>query len=100
MSKAFFEAIESNPDLFKPLTVFEFRLFYKEDGEIIEIQHVDESLPSEGDYMVITQAEFENCHNRLSVFKVHEGELKHFPPAHRSWFLEQHELDINPWIKE
>jgi hypothetical protein len=100
MSNAFFEAVESNPDLFKAPAVIEFRAFYKQDGEIIEIQQVDQSLPSEGDYIVITEAEYENCYYRLSVFKMRDGELKHFPPAHRSWYLEQHELDMNPWFKE
>ena len=100
MSNAFFEAIESNPDLFTAPAAYEFRVFYKQDGEIIEMQQVDSSLTSEGDYIVITASEYDNSHYRLSVFKVHEGELKHIPPADRSWFLEQHELDINPWIKE
>ena len=100
MSNAFFEAIESNQDLFKAPIEYEFRAFHKDDGEIIEILSTDKSLVSETDYLVITEAEYDDCFYRLSVFKVHEGELMHFPPEHRTWYLEQHELPVNPWIKE
>jgi len=100
MSNTFFEAIAANPDLFQPPAIYEFRVFFKQDGNIIKIEHVEKSVLNEDTYIVITQEQYDNCHNRLSVFRVHEGELKHFPPAHRSWFLEQHELDTNPWIKE
>ena len=98
MSEAFFKAIAETP-LVSPKPK-ELRVFYnKEDGVVAKIKSVEVDTLSEDPYVVITQAHYDRCHNKLSIYKVFDDELKYFPPAHRSWFLEQHELDINPWVK-
>jgi len=98
MSEAFFSALAETP-LVSPAPR-QLRVFYnKEDGTVSEILNVSVDTVSEDPYVVITQEHYDRCHNKLSIYKVFDNELKYFPPAHRSWFLEQHELDTNPWIK-
>ena len=101
MSNTFFEALQADSSLLKSSEPTEIRVFYDaEKGTVLNILNVDCSKVSEDPYVVITQEHYDRCHLTLSVYKVFDDELKYFPPAHRTWFLEQHELDMNPWIKE
>lgn len=100
MSNAFFEALETNPELFQPAKPVELRLYWDEEGNITEVLSKTVEEPDDLDYMVITQKQYDVYLGRPHEWRIHEGELMHFPPKHRLWHIEQHELDRNPWIKE
>lgn len=72
----------------------DFRLYYSEDGSIIDISYEQLS----GDYIIITQAEFDACNQKRENYTVIDGKLEFTPPKQRTWNLTQEELSRNPYI--
>lgn len=70
------------------------RLYYDQDGAIIDITY-DELT---GDYIIITQDEFDACNQKRWDYTVVEGKLEFTPPKQRTWNLTQQELERNPYI--
>ena len=70
------------------------RLYYDDKGAIIDITY-DELA---GDYIVITQDQFDACNQKRLDYTVVEGKLEFTPPKQRTWSLTQAELERNPYI--
>ena len=87
---SFFEVV----DTMKTAVAPKHRLYYDQDGAIIDITY-DELT---GDYIIITQDEFDACNQKRSDYTVVEGKLEFTPPKQRTWNLTQQELERNPYI--
>ena len=92
MSSAFFEAAQAQQSA---VTKPEHKLYYSEDGSIIDISY--DLL--EHDYIVITQDEFDACNSKRDDYTVIENKLTFSPPKQRTWGLTQQELARNPYVK-
>ena len=92
MSSAFFEAAQAHQSA---VTKLEHKLYYSEDGSIIDISY--DVL--EHDYIVITQDEFDACNSKRDDYTVIENKLTFSPPKQRTWGLTQQELARNPYVK-
>ena len=75
-------------------TKTEIKLYYSTDGSIIDISY--ELL--DGDYIVLTQSEYDACNQKRGDYTVVEGKLQFTPPKQRTWNLKQEELSRNPYI--
>ena len=92
MSSTFFEAAQAQQSA---VTKLEHKLYYSEDGSIIDISY--DVL--EHDYIVITQNEFDACNSKRDDYTVVENKLTFSPPKQRTWGLTQQELSRNPYVK-
>ena len=92
MSSTFFEAAQAQQSA---VTKLEHKLYYSEDGSIIDISY--DLL--EHDYIVITQDEFDACNSKRDDYTVVENKLTFSPPKQRTWGLTQQELSRNPYVK-
>ena len=92
MSSTFFEAAQAQQSA---VTKLEHKLYYSEDGSIIDISY--DLL--EHDYIVITQDEFDACNSKRDDYTVVENKLTFSPPKQRTWGLTQQELARNPYVK-
>jgi hypothetical protein len=92
MSSAFFEAAGT---LQSTTTTLEHKLYYSEDGSIIDISY--DVLAH--DYIIITQDEFDACNSKRGDYTVVENKLTFSPPKQRTWGLTQQELARNPYVK-
>jgi len=92
MSSTFFEEAQAQQSA---VTKLEHKLYYSEDGSIIDISY--DLL--EHDYIVITQDEFDACNNKRDDYTVVENKLTFSPPKQRTWGLTQQELARNPYVK-
>ena len=92
MSSTFFEAAQAQQSA---VTKLEHKLYYSEDGSIIDISY--DVL--EHDYIVITQDEFDACNSKRDDYTVVENKLTFSPPKQRTWGLTQQELSRNPYVK-
>ena len=92
MSSTFFEASQAQQSA---VTKLEHKLYYSEDGSIIDISY--DVL--EHDYIVITQDEFDACNSKRDDYTVVENKLTFSPPKQRTWGLTQQELARNPYVK-
>jgi len=90
MSSAFFQVVQT----LQPSATKEHKLYYNEDGSIIDISY--DLL--EYDYIVITQDEFDACNQKRTDYRVIDGILEFTPPKQRTWGLTQQELSRNPYI--
>ena len=92
MSSTFFEEAQAQQSA---VTKLEHKLYYSEDGSIIDISY--DVL--EHDYIVITQDEFDACNSKRDDYTVVENKLTFSPPKQRTWGLTQQELARNPYVK-
>ena len=92
MSSTFFEEAQAQQSA---VTKLEHKLYYSEDGSIIDISY--DLL--EHDYIVITQDEFDACNSKRGDYTVIENKLTFSPPKQRTWGLTQQELARNPYVK-
>ena len=83
-------------DLMKSGTTPTHKLYYDDDGAIIDISY--DLL--EHDCIVITQDEFDACNNKRDDYTVVENKLTFTPPKQRTWGLTQQELARNPYVKD
>jgi len=81
-------------DLMKSGTTPTHKLYYDDDGAIIDISY--DVL--EGSYIEITNSEFDACNQKRGDYKVVDGKLEFTPPKQRTWNLTQEELSRNPYI--
>lgn len=70
------------------------KLYYDDNGAIIDISY--DIL--EGNYIDISQAQFDACNQKRLDYTVIEGKLEFTPPKQRTWNLVQEELERNPYI--
>ena len=81
-------------DLMQTSNAKSYKLYYDDKGAIIDITY-DELA---GDYIVITQEQFDACNQKRLDYIVIEGKLEFTPPKQRTWSLTQEELERNPYI--
>lgn len=77
--------------------VREFRLYYNADGAIIDCVHVVASDAATGDYIVITQEQFDAIHQKRHDYTVVDNKVEFTPPKPRGWHLTQEQLSRNPY---
>jgi len=73
----------------------EIRLYYDEDGSILDIT----TNTAQGQHIVITQEQYDACNQKRENYTVIENELVFTPPKQRTWNLTQQELERNPYVK-
>ena len=76
-------------------SVSEIRLYYAEDGSILDIT----TNTAQGQHIVITQEQYDACNQKRENYTVVENELVFTPPKQRTWGLTQQELARNPYVK-
>ena len=94
MSSSFFEAqhvFESAPPL-------EIRLYFNEEGVILDKKYVKKDLSEDKTYIVITQEQYDAIN--FKRHRVIDKELVWITPKTTHWFLEQEELSRNPYVKD
>lgn len=73
----------------------EIRLYFDEDGGILDIT----TNTAQGQYIVITQEQFDACYQKREDYTVIDEQLVFTPPKQRTWGLIQQELARNPYVK-
>lgn len=71
------------------------KLYYDDKGAIIDISY--DIL--EGNYIDISQEQFDACNQKREDYSVIDGVLEFTPPKQRTWGLTQQELVRNPYVK-
>lgn len=92
---SFFEVFEKG-HVFKAEPPPEIRLYYNEDGKILDTKYVQKNIKQDKKYIVITQEQYDGLNKELHF--VIDNELIYKEPKRISWFLKQHQLDRNPYI--
>lgn len=96
MSSSFFEA----QNLFKPPTssIIELRLYYDDEGYVLDKKYVDNALQEESNYIVITQDQYDSIN--FKRHRVVDKNLVWTDIKKKHWFLQQEELARNPYVKD
>ena len=92
MSSSFFESVSDLPEVV--VKTFEHKVYYDDNNRIIDVTYDT----VEGNYIIITQEEFDACNSKREDYTVIEGKLVFSPPAKRTWNLKQEELARNPYV--
>jgi hypothetical protein len=94
MSSSFFEAQQ----VFESATPPEIRLYYNQEGVILDKKYVKKDLSEDKTYIVITQDQYDAIN--FERHRVIDKELVWITPKTTHWFLEQEELARNPYVKD
>ena len=94
MSSSFFEA----QHIFESAPSQEIRLYYNQEGVILDKKYVAKDLLEESLYIVITQEQYDAIN--FKRHRVIEKELVWINPKKTHWFLKQEELARNPYVKD
>ena len=94
MSSSFFEA----QHVFESASPPEIRLYYNEEGVILDKKYVKKDLSEDKTYIVITQEQYDAIN--LERHRVIDKELVWITPKTTHWFLKQKELARNPYVKD
>ena len=94
MSSSFFEA----QHIFESAPSHEIRLYYNQEGVILDKKNVAKDLLEESLYIVITQEQYDAIN--FKRHRVIEKELVWINPKKTHWFLKQEELARNPYVKD
>ena len=73
----------------------EIRLYYDEDGVILDIT----TNNAQGQHIIITQEQYDACYQKRDDYTVIDEKLVFTPPKQRTWGLTQEELERNPYVK-
>ena len=92
MSNTFFEAQHE----FESATPLEIRLYYDEQGVILDKKYIKKDLFEDRTYIVITQEQYDAI--SLERHRVVNNELVWIVPNTTYWYLNQEELTRNPYI--
>lgn len=81
-------------DLMQTSNAKSYKLYYDDKGAIIDICYDI----IEGNYIEISQTQFDACNQKRGDYSVIDGKLEFTPPKQRTWNLTQDELERNPYI--
>lgn len=94
MSSSFFEA----QHVFESASPLEIRLYFNEEGVILDKKYVKKDLSEDKTYIVITQEQYDAIN--FERHRVIDKELVWITPKTTHWFLKQEELARNPYVKD
>ena len=94
MSSSFFEA----QHVFESTLPPEIRLYYNEEGVILDKKYVKNEVKDNKLFIVITQEQYDAIN--LKRHRVIDKELVWITPKKTHWFLTQEELTRNPYVKD
>jgi hypothetical protein len=94
MSSSFFEA----QHVFESASPPEIRLYYNEEGVILDKKYVKKDLSEDKTYIVITQEQYDAINFERHC--VIDKELVWMIPKKTHWFLKQEQLARNPYVKD
>jgi len=94
MSSSFFEVFEKGY-VFEAAPPPEIRLYYNEEGVISDKKYVDKNIQEDKTYIVITQEQYDSIN--YDRHRVVDRELVWISPNRIHWYLNQEELERNPY---
>ena len=94
MSSSFFEIFEKGY-VFEAEPPPEIRLYYNDEGIVLDKKYVYKDIQEDKKYLVITQEQYDSINYKRH--RVIDNELVWISPNKIHWYLNQQELERNPY---